>query len=918
MQTSFDRNALILLGVFTLFLVSSVSAEWNIEVLDQPHSFQDVSNATNTVQIVELTDGTGTPINESQLTGDSYFQYKYNGSVTQMDWLNNGYWYADFNLNTTGGQVEFEAEGETKSSLIEDSTTETNATRSFNLGNMSVDLMNDLSDPVNPENNFDIKINVTDTVNNVFEDQAEVDFYFTNGTWTSKVYNIDNKEDGNNDGADDYYKNFGLNFDLEFNSDYVLHVNATNTSNLGYDNPFGVQSMTVETFPEIEGEIVRLNASSGCDQESFFSQCERDADIKTSFNITTASAENVNLTLELKESSTGDWENQSTTRLIEENGLYSGEITVPDINTSKYEKEFRLHYNASNGDREEIVTRNIEYRDFRIVDKSDAITSKGSYRVKLEIRKYFTPQLLTNSRIGTSEIEINQPSGETLTTFSVNDMERLSGSGHFKRKIDIPLDAETGIYDMSAEVTNLYDETKTESFSFNVTEVQKTFTLNDGEENFEQTIDKTGNHTFNVTVENDLTSETNISSDISENIEGFTQVNEGENIILEPEESRNVSVRFEIDSVDEYSGEIRFMDEDANYNSTLDVGIDHLPCSFRNGSVCIIGSGLNESSDGREDIIKDFTAVNYGELNESYDFSFSLSGNITDYATLGTSETTLNTENDSEDVNLTYTVNAPGFYSGTLEVSNGVDTVEIPVSLDSNVDSTSAGIEVSESIDLGEVQEEDSASTEIEIENTGDVDITSLGFTSDEYTVSADSTSVSVGSTETVSVDFSDITSESGQLTVDAGTDFDSSASGRVSVSASIIPDYSEQADNFEQRVIDLDSQVSSDSEYQTELNNAQSSISDLRSAYRQGNYDRAQTMSTQIQNTLDTVEREVAASQSDSNPSQPDPGQTNEGGGLPILPIAAVIFVILVVGFVGYTSVEFEKGDPLYNVLGK
>lgn len=915
MQISFNRSALIFLGVFTILLVSPVSAEWDIDVLDQPESFQNISNASDTVQIIELTDGDGTPVNDSQLTGDSYVQYRYNGSVRDMEWLNNGFWYADFMLNSTGGEVEFEAEGETQSSLIGDSTSETNATRTFNLGNMSVNLINDFSGPINPENSFDIQVNVTDTVNETFEDEADVDFYFTNGTWKSEIYNINNIDDLDNDGADDHYKNFGLNFDLDYASEYVLHINATNNSAVDYNNSYGVQSMTVETPPEIKGEIVRLNASSGCDIESFFSTCERDANIGTAFNITSASAENVNLTLELKDSSTDTWENQSTIQLAEENGLYTGEVTVPDINTSRYDSEFRLHYNATNGDREEIVTRTTSYEDFRIVDKSDAVTTKGSYRVKLEIRKYFTPELLTEDRIQEGLVTIDQPSGEELTNFSIDEMDRMSDSGHFKKKIDIPLDAETGIYEMNAEVTNLYNRYKTGTFNFDVTEIQQTFTLNDGEEEFEQTIDKTGNHTFNVTVENSVDSEIELSTEISDSIEGFTVVNEGENITLGSEESRNVSLRFDVDSVDTYDGEIKFVDSSANYNRTLDVELNHLGCSYRNGTVCILGSDLNASSDEREDIVKDFDAINYGEKNESYDYTFSLSGNVTEYATLDPSETTLNTENDTERVNLTYTVSAPGFYSGTLEVDNEEDTVNIPVSLDSNVEVTSTSIELPGSIDLGDLQEGDSTSVDIVIQNTGDIEVTGLEFSSEEYGVSADSVAISPGSSETVSVEFSEIASESGQLTVTAETDSEST-SGTVSVSASIISDYSSQADDYEQRVIDLDSRVSSDSDQQTQLNQVQSSISDLRSAYRQGNYDRAQTLSTQIKNTLDTVEMEVSSSSEPepSNPSQPE--QTDEGGGIPILPIAAVIFVILIVGFIGYSSIELEPGDPLYNVL--
>lgn len=909
MRTSLDRNTLFLVCISALFLVSPVSAEWKIDVLDQPYSFQNVSNTTGTVQMVELTDGSDTPINESQLEGDSYFQYKYNGSTTDMNWLSNGYWYADFNLNNTGGKIEFEAEGETKSSLIGDSTNETNATRTFNVGNMSVDLMTDFSNKINPEDSFDIKVNVTEDINNSFENKANVDLYFTNKTWTSEIYHISNLADEDSDGQDDYYKNFGLEFGLDYNDTYVLHVNTTNSSSVSYNDSFGAQSIVVETLPEIKGEIAYMNASSGCNNESSFNECERGSTIETGFNVTTATAENVNLTLELKNSSSGNWNNHTTTELTKQDGLYTGEVTVPDINTSTYAKKFRVKYNASNGAREEVKYKTIDYRDFKILDKGDSVTGKGSYRVKLEIRKYFTPQLLEDSRIDDSVVMVDEPSGNLLTSFTVSEMERKPDQGYFKKKIDIPLDSETGIYDLSAEVTNLYNETKLETFKFNVTEVQQTFTLNDGED-FDKTVEKTGNHSFNITLENKIDTERNISVEISDSIENFTTVNDGEAIDLNASQSRNVTLRFDVPTVDEYDGEIKFMDEESNYNDTLDVEINHLTCTYRNETVCVSASDINASSDSTGDISKEFTAINFGKTGESYSYTFSLSGNITDYATLSSTATTLNTENDSQSANLTYSVTTPGFYTGTLEISNSEDTVNIPVSLDSNVEATSTSIELPESISLGEVQEGGSLTKEIEVENTGDTEITGLQVSSESYTVSFDSVSIMPGNAENISIGFSEITVESGSLTVTAET-ASSSTSETVSLTATIIPDYVERADELQQRVISLDSEVSSDSEYQSDLNNVQSTIQDIKTAYRSGDYGRAGRLYDQVSSTLDTVERGVRSSQSGTE----DPN--TDQGGVPFLPIAAAIFVILVIGFIAYTSIELEQGDPLYNVLG-
>jgi len=348
-------------------------------------------------------------------------------------------------------------------------------------------------------------------------------------------------------------------------------------------------------------------------------------------------------------------------------------------------------------------------------------------------------------------------------------MERLESSGHFQKNIDVPVDAEIGLYQMNVQVTNIYGHAKSESFNFDVTDIQQTFNLNTDE--FQETVNKTGEHSFNLTFGNRINSETNISTEISGDIENFTSINNGENISLGPEENRNVSLLFDVDFVDEYSGEIKFMDADANYNTTLDIDLSRNACSYRNGSICVLGSGLNTSSDETGDITKEFVVINFGEKNESYTFSFDLSGNITEQASLGNNQSTLNTENDTESVNMTYSVTKPGFYSGIVELNNEQDTLEIPVSLNSTVEPTDLSIAISEEIDLGEIQEGESTSADIEVENTGNVDVSNLEVSSEDYSISADSMSLSAGSTETVSVEFSDITSESGQITVTAGSD---------------------------------------------------------------------------------------------------------------------------------------------------
>ena len=216
---------------------------------------------------------------------------------------------------------------------------------------------------------------------------------------------------------------------------------------------------------------------------------------------------------------------------------------------------------------------------------------------------------------------------------------------------------------------------------------------------------------------------------------------------------------------------------------------------------------------------------------------------------------------------------------------------------------------------MGEIQEGESVNEDIEVENTGDIEITSVSVSSEDYDVATESVSLEPDSSEEITIEFSEVESESGQVTLTAETESEA-IEKTIDVSASVIPDYITRADDLEQRAIDLDSQISSDSDYQEDLNEAQSRISDIRTAYNRGNYDEAESLYSQVQSSLDDIEVGIRSSSStggDDNTSQTG----NNSGGLPILPIAAAILVLLIIGFVAYTSIEFERGDPLYNVLG-
>lgn len=913
MQSSRKGNLLFLL-VSLVFLTSiATAATWNINTISEPWNRLDVSNNTSTVKVIELVDGDGDPVTQSQLNADegelNYTYNKTNGVEEGLDWLHSGYYYTEFGPNASEGDyIMYELDSESSDYTAE------NKTQQMSIGNMTVELSSGnkdyFSDPVKFGESFTANVSVTDEWNDTNEDGAKVYAYFTNLSESESEINTKRVELGWNNG---YYTN-QMNVPDVAGSKFIFWVHANGTG-LGYDNQFGSSARVIETLPQIQGRVNYLNATSGCDSESFFTACEWGTSIDTGYNITESTAEQVNLSLLAQERSTDNWVKLSSTTLSEEEGLYQGSARIPDLNTSKYQKTVRLKYNASNKKREHIDTYDVDYRSYKIQEKGDLLTSPGEYTVKVEFTKYFSPSPLNSTRID-GIIDIEDPSGDDFTAFTVEEMTYDQNRGVMKKDINIPFDAETGIYDINISVNNPYGDWKQEMGQFNVSDIQRTFNLTEDE--YDIQIDHRGHHEFNITVENLLTDSNSLNVTMAEEFgDGVeVEVNGGSEISLDSEEEKEVKVSLNVSEVKDYTGDIKLRDESANFNDTVEVDLEAPNCDYTGEDICVRGS-INGSAD-EAGYVEKLMFVNYlAEDNSSIILIPSSEGNISDILSFDPSTAELNESNRLQTITANYSANQRGYFTGTVELEN----ITIPVSFDSNVESTELAMEVTESLDLGTVPETETVTAEVEIENTGTAPIETVSFDSISMTLSpSEIEDISVGSSETVEMEISEIAG-SGTISVTAISG-EKEATSQISVDVETVPNLAERADELESSIRDLQTQVERD-ENQNKLNTASLNVSEIKNTYQEGDYERAQRIYQATESSLNEVRRSVeSSSDPGSSPDSPstDPNsqqQSDSGGGMLPL-IAAVVFILLIIGFVAFTSLIPEEGDPLYSVLGK
>ena len=400
---------IFLLGTISFILATGTATALNIDVVDEPLNKDYVSNGTETVRIVNVTDN-NEPLDQEDVGDAFYLNFTYNsndGLTKDLNHLSSGYWYAAFEPN--------KSEGSSIGYVIEEKTgTQDKATtiEFLDYGNYSVEVLSDVGSQITPGEEINLRVNVTDEASGEPETGATAAAYFTNGTHT-----LDVQELGNSEGSE--YYNSGVNVPDNYGGNYILHINVSNTAD-SHIAPEGAVSVPVRMEPPMGGDIQYLETNAGCDNSSFFTECEREATLNTGYNVTGAVPNSVNLSIQAMNRSSGEWETWESMEM-ENNSIYESEFQIPDLNNTAYERDVRLVYNATGDEVNAVEYYTITVRDYQVRFGAASSTRQGGeYNLELAFEKYFSSQAIDPSRV---EADINvSNSTDTLRQLNLRNL----------------------------------------------------------------------------------------------------------------------------------------------------------------------------------------------------------------------------------------------------------------------------------------------------------------------------------------------------------------------------------------------------------------------------------------------------------------------------------------------------------------
>lgn len=892
----------IILSIAFLTL-GAASSDWNIDVLNEPYSFETVSNTSQTIQVINLTTVNGKTISEKNITDTSRVEYKYNGSTRDMNWLYQGYWYATFTTNMTAGKIEFEAQGETTSSQMVDSQgTEANATRNLNVSNISIQMLKDINGTFTAGEQVDVEVNLTDLWNqdNIEGSEGDAFIYFTNVSWTSNK-----KKLGYSNGVHQ------LSFKIPeaTNETYILHVNATDTAD-SYEASTASLSRKISTYPSVEGEIQYLNTSTGCDQENFFNSCEPGTTFETGYNITNAEAENVNLVM-MAENSTGMNETINSTGLAEQNGLRRASLTIPDLNTSEYGETIYLKYNASNRDREDIDYHSFEYRPYKIDAGNSPNTAYqgGQYTIKAAFEKPYTKTPIDHERVEKLNATVTRPNGSEFSRYQLEDMTYDSEEILFKKSFHVPMEANTdGVWTLNITAFNLYNHWETDGDGFSILDVSATFnTSNEVDVDY----DKTGIMKENLTITNQVNSVKELNLSISGEVEDFTTYNK--TVEVPGSDTVKTPLKFNITRVEDYSGEVKVIDTDMGYNETVELNLDAPNCEHRNETLCIQepeDDWINITRTERGHNLGLVKILYLGEKNTTTDGKARIISRNVDAEP---EEFPLNDTHDSETITLNFTTSTPGNFTNPLYLRAGNDTFTINTHFEARIEPRNYGITVSSPVNVGYIPVRDSAEATFEIENTGKTVVENIQ-TGDSTAELSGPSSLTPGETGNYTIS---VESFEGEFDVKiTGETVDETVSDTLTVTGKAVPNIPSKADSLQSRLDDISSNATTpggDTKTDVDLQ-----LTSAITSYQRGNYEEAMSTYNEVKTKINQLENSGSSPTEEPENTTEETNNTEEEGGGGILPLLIGLIVILLIGFIAYSSIIPEEGDPLYNVLGQ
>ncbi|MFB6203372.1 MAG: hypothetical protein ABEK01_02670 [Candidatus Nanohaloarchaea archaeon] len=917
--------------LLVLASVGSAAPNWQIEILDQPWSYANVSNGSQTVQLANLSTTNGVPIGQDSLV-NGYFNYTYQSpefekNITgEMTHLKGGVWYASFELNNvTAGEVQFEAYGDTKSDTVVDATSKRNKTREFTFDNYTVNVISGFQEEYRPGQEISLEVNVTDQWDDEAEGAADVSVYFTNVTYTSPITGIKNYDNGQL-----YYFNDRVRIPNIPDTNFVMHVNATSgTEKLST----GVESFRIKTLDVVKAKNIYVNTtSSRCDSQKMVEICEPNATIEAGFKVTQSVAENVSMSL-LTRNSTGLYEMKDL-QVTNGTNVYNTSFQYPDLNTTRWDREVILRFNATGSGGTDIDYYNITKANYTIEDYTSRTTYQGSYfSVKTFIGFPYSSNPYPEGWLKNVTVDIKSPTGARFRSYNLSDMEFKEDTDLWTNMIEIPSDAENGTYEITASAYNKYgDRTSLDPVTFVVKAVDQTFE-SPGQVSYGFT--KTGVYFRNITLNNSISSANEINPEINGEIADFTSVNNSAgNITIPASGTKDLRLKFNMTRVDDYSGNVTLYDTSTPYNRTTLIEINAPYCGLRNETICIeTDQWLNRTTDQRKFIQEEITFHYLGDNGTNTTLDLSVTGEIADRLQVSANRTDFP---HSTVITANYSAMRPFNGTGTIVMKADGRTLRLHTELVANVTVPEKGMEVNVSqVEIGPLVEGSDTQMMVSLSNTGDLQIDGLQANSDRFTVSlADPEALDPGEERTYQVDFSAVSVPDG--TVGPVTITGQTSQGEVqvqfSVTALTMPaaaiiesDLSSRIDNLQQQTDDQD--------LMTQLTNARAKITAIETDISRGNLQQAYETYQNVQATLNSVETQIQSgdNQQDNQQNQQNntQNQTNQqeppadepqqqGGGNMIIILAIVLLVLLLIGFVVYTSLIPEEGDRLYDLLGE
>jgi hypothetical protein len=779
----------------------------------------------------------------------------------------------------------------------------------LNLGEYEVQLQDDYSRQFKAGRQFELEAVVTNASSGdvVDDSQASVEVFFENSSETLETQQIDNYRDG------EFY-NSRVTFPDAADTTYLMHVEVSQDGG----SAVGSTSRIVDIAPQIRGEITEFYSANGCNTQSMPTSCEEGAQLDVEYNVTNSVAENVNLSV-YGFNSSGDYIVE-TLNLTDQGGIFTGDVTVPDLNTSIYNKGMEFVFNATNNFRRHTDRRTVDLETFKIQDRSPPTTYIGqNYQMQIFLGKPYSLNDYSKERFDDITVNVTDSDNQVVEVFDEGDLSYSETQGVMEGSFVLDEDNPTGGYSLDVTANNTYGEEKTLSSGFSVRDVNATFDI-ETEQDWE--VNRIEPQSFSIPVENLLETENELEYEVTELEDEITVTNDTLN--LDALEEDAVGVDVELSELTDKEGEIRFMDSSTNYNHTVDIDLETPGCRIQVGDLCSETESVEGTASSTSEFTESIDLRYIGDQDGSVSYTSTVEGEIGQYISLENVNETSELS-DTRDVDVEFSPETEGVFTGeaVFEIDNDdSDQLTVPITLDYVGDTTGEGGTESslsvtvtpEEVNLGTVVDGESTSTTLEVQNNGNQEINSVTASSSSYTVSTGSTEIPAEESTNLELTFEQVGSSTGtvDLTMESS---DSETTETVSISASPIQNYGERRSELRDRLRTLQDSTDGSDE---ELTEASTKISRIQTAWDAGNYEEAERLYTEVSNTLDSVETSDTGTGGADTPENQNPNQ-NQGGGLPVLPIIGVLVVVLLAGgFLIYTSYIPEEGDPLYSVLGE